>query len=90
MTWRPRFSLRTLAVFLLLVTSGVGLWWRWEPWYCGPVLKGHEYYVRSATFSPDGERVLTLPVQYANTKHSEKMARLIHGPNLDIVSLQAD
>jgi len=28
----PRFSLRTLVVFLLLVTSGVGLWWRWEPW----------------------------------------------------------
>jgi len=30
--WRPRFSLRTLAVFLLLMTSGVGLWWHWEPW----------------------------------------------------------
>jgi len=29
----PRFSLRTLVVFLLLVTSGMGLWWRWEPWY---------------------------------------------------------
>jgi len=29
----PRFSLRTLVVFLLLVTSGVGLWWHWEPWY---------------------------------------------------------
>jgi len=32
MTWRPRFSLRTLVVFLLLVTSGVGLWMHWEPW----------------------------------------------------------
>ena len=29
----PRFSLRTLVVFLLLVTSGAGLWWHWEPWY---------------------------------------------------------
>jgi len=28
----PRFSLRTLVVFMLLVTSGVGLWWRWSPW----------------------------------------------------------
>ena len=32
MRWRPRFSLRTLVVFLLLVTSGCGLWWHWEPW----------------------------------------------------------
>jgi len=29
---RPRFSLRTLVVFVLLVTSGVGLWWHWGPW----------------------------------------------------------
>jgi len=28
----PRFSLCTLVIFLLLVTSGVGLWWHWEPW----------------------------------------------------------
>jgi len=28
----PRFSLRTLVIFLLLVTAGMGLWWRWEPW----------------------------------------------------------
>ena len=32
MRWRPRFSLRTLVVFMLLVTSGVGLWWHWEAW----------------------------------------------------------
>ncbi len=32
MTWRPRFSLRTLAIFTLLCTCGFGLWWRWEPW----------------------------------------------------------
>jgi len=28
----PRFSLTTLVVFPLLVTSGMGLWWRWERW----------------------------------------------------------
>jgi len=28
----PRFSLRTLVVFTLLVTSGTGLWWHWEAW----------------------------------------------------------
>ncbi len=32
MTWRPRYSLRTLAIFTLLATSGVGLWLHWEPW----------------------------------------------------------
>ncbi len=31
---RPRFSLRTLAIFTLLATSGFGLWWHWEPWSC--------------------------------------------------------
>ena len=32
--WRPipRFSLRTLAIFLLLATSGMGLWLRWPVW----------------------------------------------------------
>ncbi len=29
----PRFSLRTLAIFTLLATSGFGLWWHWAPWY---------------------------------------------------------
>ena len=28
----PRFSLRTLVIFLLLVTAGMGLWWHWEAW----------------------------------------------------------
>jgi WD40 repeat protein len=31
---RLRFSLRTLVIFVLLIGSGFGLWWRWEPWYC--------------------------------------------------------
>ncbi len=29
----PRFSLRTLVIFPLLVTSAVALWLHWEPWY---------------------------------------------------------
>ncbi len=28
----PRFSLRTLVIFPLLVTSAVALWLHWEPW----------------------------------------------------------
>ena len=56
---RFRFSLRTLAVFMLLVTSGMGLWWNWEPWVRGPLLEGHEIAMRAASFSPDGTLVAT-------------------------------
>ncbi|HEY3319722.1 MAG TPA: hypothetical protein VGP72_04525 [Planctomycetota bacterium] len=30
--WRVRFSLRTLMIFVVLVGSSGGLWWRWEAW----------------------------------------------------------
>ncbi|HEY3323325.1 MAG TPA: hypothetical protein VGP72_22915 [Planctomycetota bacterium] len=38
--WLPRlrFSLRTLIIFVLLVGSAGGLWWRWEPWYLNAAL----------------------------------------------------
>jgi len=56
----PRFSLRTLVVFLLLVTAGVGLWWRWSPYRCELTipfrlvsLPGHLW----AGFSPNGKEV---------------------------------
>jgi hypothetical protein len=29
---RPRFSLRTLLLFVLLIGSGALLWWDWGPW----------------------------------------------------------
>jgi len=55
MRWRPRFSLRTLVVFMLLVTSGVGLWWRSDPWRLGPKLKGQPGLVSpAADISHDG------------------------------------
>jgi len=54
----PRFSLRTLVVFLLLVTSGMGLWWHWEPWYCEEAREGLGDPPWDAEFSPDGERSL--------------------------------
>ena len=56
MTWRPRFSLRTLAIFLLLVTSGMGLWWRWEAWYLKHSL-AFDADPQAANFSSDGARV---------------------------------
>ena len=36
MRWRPRFSLRTLVVFMLLCMSMVGLWRNWGTWLIGP------------------------------------------------------
>jgi len=57
---RPRFSLRTLVIFLLLVTAGVGLWWHWEAWYeaakstSGSALEGEHYW--SVRVSPDSKR----------------------------------
>lgn len=54
----PRFSLRTLVLFMMLVTSGTGLWWRWGPWV--PVRALHEgpFLVEEAVYSPDGAVVL--------------------------------
>jgi len=38
----PRSSLRTLAIFLLLVTSAGWLWWHWEPWSEREEREAHE------------------------------------------------
>ena len=38
----PRFSLRTLPLFLLFVTSATALWFHWQPWYLQSVLEGHD------------------------------------------------
>ena len=50
----PRFSLRTLVVFMLLVTSGVGLWWHWEPWYLHFEFHGSRRFPGMGRFSKDG------------------------------------
>jgi len=54
----PRFSLRTLVVFLLLVTSGVGLWWRWQPWRLDRILAMARSDELGLLFSPDGASLL--------------------------------
>ena len=58
----PRFSLRTLVVFMLLATSGTGLWWHWSPWYLSTVLPGSPVMalLDSAVFSPRGEKACLL------------------------------
>jgi len=55
----PRYSLRTLAVFMLLATSACGLWWRWGPWYCVNSVNGHKGPVYRVIFSPGCDRLLT-------------------------------
>ena len=55
----PRYSLRTLAVFMLLCTSGVGLWYafRREPWVLAHELECRQYF--ATTFSPDSRFAVT-------------------------------
>lgn len=48
-----RFSLRTLLILVLLIGSGVTLWWNWQPWVFERRLE-----VRSAAYSPDGKRII--------------------------------
>ena len=55
----PRFSLRTLVVFLLLVTSGVGLWWGWELWQCVREIRVVPS-ASAAKFTSDDKRVEVL------------------------------
>jgi len=67
----PRFSLRTLVVFLLLVTSGFGLWFRRQPsWEVARAVEmpkepsaapgefEESYLLETATFSRDGRAVI--------------------------------
>ena len=57
---RPRFSLRTLVLFVCLAGSGFGLWWRWEPWVpltkFGPAI-GH---LKRASISQDGKKAIAV------------------------------
>src|SRR5208283_1356578 len=54
-----RYSLRTLLLFVLLAGSGMGLWFRWEPWYLARTLSGHHGAIRTISFSPDGQCLVT-------------------------------
>ncbi len=61
---RPKFSLRTLVIFPLLVTSAVALWLHWEPWYSlGDirVLADSQDEIRKqgAHFAKDGAHLVT-------------------------------
>jgi len=55
----PRFSLRTLIVFLLLVTSALGLRHTWPMWYCEHVFRGHTDRVMLVKLSRSGAKLLS-------------------------------
>ncbi len=59
MTLLPRFSLRSLILFVALATSGYGLYYNRAPWRPVRLLEGHSDYVLSAAFSPGGKRIVT-------------------------------
>lgn len=55
-----RFSLRTLLLAALLLGSVLALRHNWEPWLLERKLVGHTDDVRSAAFSRDGQRVISV------------------------------
>ena len=61
----PRYSLRTLVLFTLLVTSGVGLWWHWEPWVQTLAFEADfKDNALIARFSADGKNIEIFTVKY--------------------------
>ena len=91
MTWRPRFSLRTLVIFTLLCTSGVGLWWHWEPWYKEQALSVPGGRIYDAAWSPDGSQIITGGTTAHATlwdANSGSMLRRFQWPSADIVMVR--
>jgi len=54
---RIRFSLRTLVIFVLLLGSGMGLWWKWTPWVLERSLEKHVQRTRAVAFAPNGRLI---------------------------------
>ena len=51
--WRPRFSLRTLLILVLLAASSYGLRYRWEPWVLERTIDGVAEWIQAVDCSPD-------------------------------------
>jgi WD40 repeat protein len=56
---RPRFTLRTLLIAVLLIGSGTTLWWHWRPWVQILQVDGHDAGNQAVAFSPDGRWILS-------------------------------
>ena len=55
----PRYSLRTLAIFLCLATCAWGLWWHWEAWYCERIFEiANVVAIDGVTFTEEGDCIL--------------------------------
>ncbi len=74
---RLQFSLRSLVLMALLVASGAGLWWAWEPWVSArafvmpPASKDNLLFSpKELQFSPDSTRLLIVAREFP--KHSER------------------
>ncbi len=61
-----RFSLRTLVIFILLLTSGIGLAWNWGPWACDERVWLSNAWTGGmlAALSPDRHRLVLLSGRY--------------------------
>ena len=58
--WRPRFSLKTLLLFVLSAFSALTLWLHWEPWVVQARLEeGDSSFIQFAAFSKDGRKVVS-------------------------------
>jgi len=76
-----RFSLQTLIIFVLLVGSGMGLWWKWEPWALAHQVEtgGTE----CAAFSPDGRLMVLFSLRkpvIAESASGRVVAQLEYDP----------
>jgi len=77
----PRFSLRTLVIFLLLVTAGVGLWWHWEAWHLVHRLRGHKARVFRIRFSADGGEVVSFDEDGEMRRWNTESGRPVGAPH---------
>ena len=59
--FRLRFSLRSLLLFMLLVSAALALWGSWfrPRWQIEHILLGHWAHLNLAVFSPDGRRIVS-------------------------------
>ena len=54
--FRLRYSLRSLMLFMLLISASLALWRDWAPWRVEHVLQEPKLGLSSAAFSPDVHR----------------------------------
>jgi len=74
----PRFSLRTLVIFLLLVTSGVGLAYSYRLWVKCLTIRLAPDWRRNARMSRDGTRIVTFGISSKARVWSAENGECLH------------